>query len=69
MKKKTLIIISSVAGGIIIILGILAYLSYSSNDGHWCSPGTHWGLGYNEAGMSKEQIEANSRCLDDGKLY
>ncbi len=67
MKKKTLIAI--IIGTVLVLGGTVAFLSYTENDGHWCAPGTQWGLGYSEAGLSEAEIEARSRCLDNNLSY
>lgn len=67
MNKKTLTLVIIVI--VVVLAGVLAFIKYKDDSGHWCAPGTHWGLGYNADGLSDAQIESQSRCLDNNSIY
>lgn len=51
------------------VAGVFVYRWFTRVDDHSCPPGTSWGYGGDPTGMTPEEIEAESSCLEDGVAY
>lgn len=62
-------VVALVTVGALLIGGTVTFLLWPQRDEHGCKPGYFWGYGGNPTGMSPEEIEAASSCLEEGMAY
>jgi len=75
LKTSTMVLIVILA--VVVVVGTVAgvlggwalYAKMYAQSHHNCPPGYFWGYGGNPTGMTPEQIEAASSCLQEGVAY